>query len=208
MADASEVFWGREDDEQLTCTDPDEAIEEILDGYFELENLGDHEIEVIEYRARECVPDAESILEYALERLDEVYGDPGGDYTKPTPAMTAAAEAFAKALAAEYHVWRCEPTGQRITVNALAWVREHRPDWLGPAGATGTPEPGTELPCTCDDAVGYKDEHCMIHGFVTCDGCASFVQVQYAEPEEGDQWLCPACARERDRSVQPGEQHG
>jgi len=127
-------YWGREEEEVLTNTDPDEAIEEILDAYGPGE-LEDHEVTVIEYRPRGCVVDAESILENALERLDEEYGNPDGDYTKPTPAMTAAAEAFAKVLAAEYSVWACEPTGEKVTVNALAWVKEHRPDWLREASS-------------------------------------------------------------------------
>jgi hypothetical protein len=59
---------------------------------------------------------ADRILEYILEYLDEDYGYPEGDGTKPTESMQTAAIDFAKAIIAGYVPWAYEPTGEVVEV--------------------------------------------------------------------------------------------
>ena len=122
-------WWGLPDSERLVHSTPDEAIEEILDqASCPLADYG--EVVVVGYANVEPVWKAASILEDFLDRLDEEYGDPDGDITEPTEAMKQAADAFVRAVLAEYQTWVCEPTGEQVRVDALKWAQEHRPDWL------------------------------------------------------------------------------
>jgi len=66
---------------------------------------------------RELAPRiVEKITEEALEILDDKFANPEEISTEPTPAMKAAAEAFAKVVVSEYVPWACEPTGKTIKV--------------------------------------------------------------------------------------------
>ena len=136
MSDSN--WWGTKDSERLIHRTPDEAIEEMLDQVpCPIDDFG--EVVVAEYAPMKCSADAERVLERLLESLDDEYGDPDGDYTEPTDSMKQAAEAFVRAVVAEYTPWACEPTGNEVRVNALDWVREHRPDWL----TTSEPQTGS-----------------------------------------------------------------
>jgi hypothetical protein len=122
-------WWGAPHCERYTHTDPDDAIEEILD-----EASGppaDYgEVVVVEVAPVNVALYAYSVLDPLLNDLDEEYGDPEGEPTEPTKAMKQAAAAFVRAVVADYKVWLCEPTGNEVRVNALDWVRVHRPHWL------------------------------------------------------------------------------
>ena len=111
-------FYDCSDPEQLQHTDPADAIQAALD-YMDADP---ETLEVTAYRRVAVdVPDlAERVLEDALERLDEMLGDPGGDPCEPTPAMLEAARTFAAAIAADYTPWQCEPCG-RATVDVATW---------------------------------------------------------------------------------------
>lgn len=136
------LLWGREDDERLTYTDPDEAIEAYIDDYPQ-DELAEYTVTVCEFRPmKPKYNGARRVVERVLEDLDEDYGDPDGDGSRPTPAMLAAAETFIAAVLAEYRGWSCEPTGERVTVNALEWTKEHRPDWLEPQRPTDSRSEG------------------------------------------------------------------
>lgn len=129
------VFWGDDGCEVLTHSDPDEAIEAYIDGFHPdpIATIG--EITMYEYAPMKVsVSDCLSPLELVLENLDEEYGDPDGDGYEVTDAMKAAEKAFLEIVAAEYRPWSCEQTGKSVTVNALEWVQEHRPDWLKESG--------------------------------------------------------------------------
>lgn len=56
---------------------------------------------------------ADAALDLVLDSLDETYGNPV-DASDPTDGMEAAARKFADAVASEYRVWACEPTGRVI----------------------------------------------------------------------------------------------
>lgn len=119
------------DAEELTHRHPDDAIEAYLD------ELGPEALASLETVTlcgfKRMQPDwkreAAWLVDDLLERLDEELGDPLGEGSKATPGMLAAADAFLEAFRAEYEPWACEPCGS-VMVDAQAWVREHRPDWL------------------------------------------------------------------------------
>lgn len=115
--------------EHLTHKTPEEAAIETLD----IMNLEDWtpEITVYGWRRMTYTFDPERILADALEAADEEHSDPDGDGTEPTPAMIAAAEAFAAVLDREYVVWACECYHDlTVKVNVAAVVRSHAPQWL------------------------------------------------------------------------------
>ena len=72
-------------------------------------------------------------LEGFLERLDEEHADPDGGCTFPTERMKEAERVFIEAVLAEYVPWGCEQVTE-VEIDAMAWVREHRPDWLDENG--------------------------------------------------------------------------
>ena len=121
-------YWDSEDEERLTHTDREEAIESILDDIGKLPE----KIEICGF-ARMKLPEAESlatdVLERLLEGLDEDYGDPEGDYTNGTAEMKEAAVKFIATVLDEYVSWACEIV-KRETVDVAAWVKKNRPDWL------------------------------------------------------------------------------
>ena len=123
-------FWGKVDDERLTYTEMDDAIESIIDGTDDIEDLPET-IEVCGFARIEpsMKNGAEVALERLLENLDEEYSDPDGSYTDPTDAMIEASEMFVAVVLKEYKCWACEPVKWE-TVNVQAWIKENRPDWL------------------------------------------------------------------------------
>ncbi len=126
------TYWGTKDTERLVHDCADDAIEAIIGDLDDpIAEIGD--VTVHEYKSESLNFSANQLLSEILERLDEDYGDPDGDLTQPTPAMLAAAQTFASALRTDYFVWRCVTTGRTVTVNALEWVKQHRPDWLEPS---------------------------------------------------------------------------
>ena len=121
------ICWGQADEERLTHTAMDDAIESILDGIGDLPET----IEVCGYARRE--PDARvdvnNVLERILEGLDEEYGDPDGDATEPTADMISAEKDFIATVLDDYISWACELVKtEKINVNT--WIKENRPDWI------------------------------------------------------------------------------
>lgn len=124
------IFWGSDFDELLTYRDPNEAIEAYLD-QVDLPFVELGELTMYEYKPmKAALPSCWSPLEIVLEALEEDYGNPDGNGPEVTDAMKEAEQEFLRAILEEYQPWMCEQTGKSVTVNALAWVREHRPDWL------------------------------------------------------------------------------
>lgn len=119
-------LYGLQDQEDLN-TDIESVVERVLDNACEV--VGESFVAgaarinwplcVYVYR-RMTLPSPEKMAEWAidaiLEPLDGEYGDPDGGRTKPTQAMNVAALALAKAVAAEYVPWACEPTGEVIEI--------------------------------------------------------------------------------------------
>lgn len=65
---------------------------------------------------RDRVSFAENYLERILEDLDEEYGDPEGDATRPSDAMKRAALAFVDSVFKEYEPWNCERTKDFVLI--------------------------------------------------------------------------------------------
>jgi len=123
--------WGKEDDEQLTHTEMDDAIESELEG---MEDPLPETIDVCGF-AR-SMPNAKrlagDVLERLLENLDAEYGNPDGymEYTDQyLESMKAAAEEFVAAVLDKYTVWACDFV-KREKVNVQEWIKANRPDWL------------------------------------------------------------------------------
>jgi hypothetical protein len=129
MSEREIVFWGAEDDGNLSHEDIDEAIEEVLDGA--PCGIADR-LPIITMCGFARMPVSMSTLsplEHCLEHLDEEYGDPDGDSDKPTPAMLEAEKVFLAVIQTEYKSWTCEVV-ERRKINVADWIKEHRPDWL------------------------------------------------------------------------------
>jgi len=123
--------WGKEDDEQLTHTEMDDAVESILeDMEGDIKDLPET-IEVCGFAhvVVNVKKEAEGILERLLEGLYEDYGNPDGDSTDITDTMKEASETFVAAVLEEYTVWACEII-KRETINVQEWIKANRPDWL------------------------------------------------------------------------------
>jgi hypothetical protein len=128
MSENEIVFWDRADTEYLSIEDKDEAIEKIID---DLSLLVPSEIEVVGYKRVKIKVDiessAENLLSNLIENLDEDYG--GEDGTDITEEMSEYAIEFVKKILSIYPVWSCEE-GCRETIDAKAWVEQHRKDWI------------------------------------------------------------------------------
>lgn len=83
---------------------------------------------------------AEMAAEYALEQLDDEYGDPDGGYaTEDAPLLADALLPTLREWVKEhFHVWNCKRVAQRTYTAAEvdALLREHRPEWFEPSEAT------------------------------------------------------------------------
>jgi len=125
------VAWGLEDDERLSHSEMDDAIESVLDGIGDL-NAPPETIEMCGFihKKPSVKREATGALDRILESLDEEYGDPDGGYIEATDSMKDAAQEFVAAVLDEYTVWACEIV-KRETVNVQEWIKENRPDWIG-----------------------------------------------------------------------------
>jgi hypothetical protein len=127
-------FYSCRDEERLTHTDPDEAIESYLDDCFEPDGTLNGFPETVTLRAYDPFkldPEviAGEVLERTIKACDEEYGDPTGDDTPQTARMKEAALAFAKVFVEEYEVFMCLEA-DREEVDVESWVKQHHPEWL------------------------------------------------------------------------------
>jgi hypothetical protein len=120
-------FWGSGDQERLTCTDPDEFVEEYLDAIDPSD--WPEKLTIVGYVPMPGKLDPDRYLEQILEDLDEEYGDPDGDPFKETDSMRQAMKTCCDAILAEYEPWSCEPVC-KMEIDVQAWIKENRPDWL------------------------------------------------------------------------------
>lgn len=124
------ILWGEKNQEVLHARTADEAIEESLDACDE--HSIPKELTVHEYRQDFVDLEilAANILEAAFEWLDDNYGDPEEDLTKPAETTKQAARIFAQHVLDDSTVWTHNPTGKTVTVKTRDWIKEHRPHWL------------------------------------------------------------------------------
>lgn len=115
-------LWGVNDPETMDNTDPDEAIVEWLSSIprYEVHDT----FELVGYKRMPVSYHHQRIVDVMLEQLDDEYGGPDGDYTKPTAAMLEAGRVFVSAVLAEYKTWACEEVYREV-VNVEEWVRAH-----------------------------------------------------------------------------------
>lgn len=131
-------YWGLPDEERYCHTDPDEAIEMILDDAGDLEGT----LEIVCMVPMKLILDSGQYLEYILERVDEDYGDPDGEPHKPSGALEEAAARFVELVKAEYgKPWACEEYC-RVIVDVASWVKEYNPHWLTDSAVDKTPATG------------------------------------------------------------------
>lgn len=128
MSKSYDYFSCDPDEEILSERSIDDAVWQHLDAA-EV-SIWPTTLPVYGWRRKAYEFDAGLILERALEDADEEHGNPD-EATEPTPAMIAAARAFAEVMDREYQVWACERDKDPVeTVNVAEWVTRERPDWL------------------------------------------------------------------------------
>lgn len=130
---AADLYDCYDESEELRHRYVEDAVEDRLDQTEQrsgvLKVYGFKRLTLSEHDAR---VNADWVLETMIDNLDDEYG--GGDApTEPTPAMCAAAEAFAAVFHKEYVPWRCELVTE-ADVDVLSFIEEQRPDWLDGEG--------------------------------------------------------------------------
>ena len=110
-----EYFSVDKDCERLSCTSQYAAVQEWYDDLPDVDGVPE---EVTVWRFTRVKADtrllALNALDRLLERLDEDYGDPEGDYTESDDAMKKAAAEFGEKVVAQYKVWMCERDGSEV----------------------------------------------------------------------------------------------
>jgi len=106
------LFYG-EEGREILFNNPEKVIMDVFDDPETIENFK-YPFIVYEFKPMEIELSAKWIVKEILEKLDDELGDPEGDYTQPTEAMIKSAEALVETIKKEYHVWMCEPTGNKI----------------------------------------------------------------------------------------------
>ena len=122
---STEKLYGWSDSEQL-LSDPDQVVWDYIDNtkcdktWHEWAMHQQWPKRVSVFRRMDPKKHADklaaSVLEDLLERLDEEYSDPDGDYTKPTERMKVVARVFVDAVLNDYQAWACEPTGEVVEI--------------------------------------------------------------------------------------------
>jgi len=118
------VYWSVGESEKLVHETINAAIKEHLEHYHELSDAP-HEIIVVGYSRMQPVLSDNDTLEHTLEYLDEEFGDPDGDRTKPTEKMREAERAYHAVILAEYESWMCEPVVRHV-VDLRRWISDWR----------------------------------------------------------------------------------
>jgi hypothetical protein len=121
-------YWScNQDEELLTATTIDEAVQEFIDGCEEIPI----KVKVFGSAPMEVKWDyyGERALRDMLESIDEDYGDPDNS-TDITDEMEKAAKEFAEKISKLYHVWGCEQVDV-VEVDMLEWCKENEPDLIG-----------------------------------------------------------------------------
>lgn len=143
MASAKEpdCFTCEEGPERIDHSDRDDAIEDQLDSLLapgmtaaDVQKVLPETVTVYGYAHQEISERtkhslAERVLEDLFEWIDDEYGDPDAGGTEPGEDERAAARSFVDAITKNYFVWTCDQVSDE-EVDVMAWVKEHRPDWL------------------------------------------------------------------------------
>jgi hypothetical protein len=120
-------------EDHLIYTEPDEAIENFLEGLFEPDSHGieglPKTITLYGFEPMKVIPSRCNPLECLLDDLDEEYGNPDGDRPAASSKMKDAEKAFIEAVVAEYRPWAHERTWE-CEVDVEAWVWDNMPEWI------------------------------------------------------------------------------
>jgi hypothetical protein len=120
------------DPDELTHDDPDEAVEEYLDGFYGMELPETVEVKRYCRRVigeRQVRAEAEYALGGLMERLDEEYGSPDNATDITAEMRTVMLEAVQKVVGM-YSVWTCEEVKPPLEVSTAEWIRKNAPEWL------------------------------------------------------------------------------
>ena len=133
-------FYGQPDQEMLSAETFAEAVDEYLDqlpGYnyktdapfkkWLQERIKRGQIPatvtIAKYRHRTPKIDANWLLEFLLEDMNEEYGDWEGNHDPTTPRMQELVKEFAQAFADEYIPFQCEQV-ESIEIDVLDWLKD------------------------------------------------------------------------------------
>ena len=108
----STKYYGEIGQERLD-NDPEDVVVNMFCDLETVENY-DYPFIVHVFEPQKITLDIDDILERVLENLDEEYGDPDGDYTKPTEKMKRSAGELVQTIKSEYTPFMCETTGEKI----------------------------------------------------------------------------------------------
>jgi hypothetical protein len=131
------IYWDCNDNECLTHSDINDAVEEYLDFFLEPKMTPEEvlatlpeTVEVTGYARREIDRKGLYPLSLLLEHLDDEYGgNEAAEKTYPSAKMLEAEKAFLDVVLSEYQPYWCEPITKKI-INTKEWIDEYRPDWL------------------------------------------------------------------------------
>jgi hypothetical protein len=130
---STELCFGLEDQERL-CGSPEEVLEQwVIDSdsstFEEAAAFVEWPMRFFVFKPmnhwQSRIHLAEGYLERILEDLDEEFGDPEGDSTKPTDGMNRAALAFVDSVLKEYTPYNYEKTGDVVEITR----EEARVEW-------------------------------------------------------------------------------
>lgn len=128
MRKHEDEFYGNSDEEVLTETTLDDAIEMIIDG---MVGQIPQKIKVYKYK-REKVKNfikVDDVLESIVERIDERYGDMDGEPTPVSPEMATLTSEYISKIEQMYVPWTCEIV-EEMEVDTKKWITENAPHWL------------------------------------------------------------------------------
>ena len=119
---------GREYGDEYLKDDPDEVIQDHLEGT--PATTWDRVVIIAGYKRMPIFWAGYHPLEEIVERLDDEYGHEECEFVA-SEELVATAEKMLELLKEEYVGWGCEEViGQRQQYDLVDWVRENEPDWI------------------------------------------------------------------------------
>lgn len=117
------ICWSCNPDAEVLGRDPDQAILDYLDEYLDRDEETPETVILYGYARMPVKVDPEQILEDIIERLDEEYGDPDGNFDTPiSDDMKKAAQYLAAVVERDYESWACYQVSE-TTIDVKKWEK-------------------------------------------------------------------------------------
>lgn len=119
-----DVFWGLENEEILSFTDPEEALKDCFDRLDPLPR----KVKIYKYVRVKIKEDwryySDLISDFLWENLEDRYGDFEQGNT-PSEEFSKATDLYAKTVIDSYAPWQCERTSEYIEFDVEDWVKKY-----------------------------------------------------------------------------------